>query len=140
MSGVHYLRRKQVRVETLRLLRELRGALRTGHMRYYGDSPDGRDPGFFDIGCGICWNVNYHLEEVWYDEDLAHDDMVMAFRAWPEFSGESNYPVPAPADSTWNEIGHYGVTSDMWAGDYGAARIRLLDHMIQFYEALVSCE
>lgn len=63
------------------------------------------------------------------------------FEAWPEYSGNRYYPVPGIecADPEETEPEYYDfedaeVTfddcSNMWEGEYGASRTRLLNFMI----------
>lgn len=50
------------------------------------------------------------------------------FEAWPEFTGMSGYPVPHPH---FNPTDAFCEAEDyMFAGEYGAARIRLLQFII----------
>ena len=72
---------------------------------------------------GICYNL--FLRDVttrW--EGL----VAVAAESWPEFSGDHNYPVPHPgllpesAYTTKWEV-------PKWAGEYGAARRRLCQHI-----------
>lgn len=58
-------------------------------------------------------------------------------RHWPKYSGNINYPVPAPGclggpDMAKQAEVHYGC--DAWAGEYGALRRELLDFIIERLE------
>jgi hypothetical protein len=50
-----------------------------------------------------------------------------AFRRWPEYSGDVDYPVPY-----WpmSPDAAYNATDDVWVGEYGEARLRLVDFLI----------
>lgn len=58
------------------------------------------------------------------------------FTTWPEFTGCLTFPVPAPKGT---QLGRYETLQeaaymrarDMYSGEYGAARMRLLDHIIE---------
>ena len=63
-----------------------------------------------------------------YVEELAAE--------WPEYSGYASYPIrPAPHITTYaDESGGFWAarrTGALWAGEYGAARQRLLDFLIE---------
>lgn len=63
---------------------------------------------------GICGNTGL--------SELVH----RAQGTWPEFSGDTEYPVPG------GEFAYYDCTLSKWAGKYGEARIRLLKHCIKY--------
>ena len=72
---------------------------------------------------GICYNL--FLRDVttrW--EGL----VAVAAESWPEFSGDHNYPVPHP-----DLLPESAYTAERevpkWAGEYGAARRRLCQHI-----------
>ena len=50
-------------------------------------------------------------------------------QAWPEFSGDADYPVGwsghAPRDT-------YHIAEDLYVGEYGAARRRLAAHLLEW--------
>ena len=76
--------------------------------------------------CGIFSN----LPE--YTRRTSQERLHTLFVQWPEFSGNPNYPVRAPSgehpqDYYWDSKDFEGI----WKGDYGAARIRLLDFLIE---------
>ncbi len=60
------------------------------------------------------------------------------FTRWPEFSGNSNYPIRWPGDPAGRgqrqaaEDAYYRFPR--WTGEYGAARLRLLDFIISELE------
>lgn len=81
---------------------------------------------------GLCWLLArgahfYDGEELLYDD--VRDEIRELYEQWPEYSGMLGYPVPCP---------NGGIPSDafceggdfMFAGEYGAARIRLLQFII----------
>jgi hypothetical protein len=78
--------------------------------------------GKIDTDTGICTNIEYLAlrddQSISYLESLLWE----AFRAWPEFSGNVNYPVPCGDDS---QAGYWRTA--LWEGEYGAARMRLLN-------------
>lgn len=90
----------------------------------------GVDDGRFSHSYGICTNV-----------DAPHD-IAAAALSWPEFSGNPEYPVPAPVNyaAAWakTEGAHYAAywdrTLPQWSGEYGEARIRLLKHCIEYFK------
>ena len=75
---------------------------------------------------GICTNLPA------YARRTSQEGLRTLFAQWPEFSGNHNYPVRAPSgeypeDYYWDSKD----TEGLWKGDYGAARIRLLDFLIE---------
>ena len=75
---------------------------------------------------GICTNLPA------YARRTSQERLRTLFVQWPEFSGNLNYPVRAPYGEDpesyyWNSKDSKGI----WKGDYGAARIRLLDFLIE---------
>ena len=65
------------------------------------------------------------------------------FADWPEYTGLLDFPVPAPSYmvvAPYHESVHrtaYMNHDDMFSGEYGAARLRLLDHIEAKLRALV---
>lgn len=53
---------------------------------------------------------------------------------WNEYSGDIDYPVPSFSEKS--SISAYNSTDDMWDTDteYGRARYRLVDHLINCIE------
>jgi len=49
------------------------------------------------------------------------------FKKWPEFSGNQLYPVPGLKGTGYADAVRNGT---MYTGEYGAARLRLLDFII----------
>ena len=60
---------------------------------------------------------------------------------WPEFSGDSAYPVPHPDKDPEMAFDH-ASPKEMWSPEdaYGAARLRLLDWLIAHLEAETETE
>lgn len=74
---------------------------------------------------GICHNIDYEFG--YYPLDL----IKKKFRDWPEFSGELNYPVPAP-EHVLSAFDAFALMDlDPWSGEYGAARRRLCGFLAQ---------
>lgn len=71
----------------------------------------------------ICYNIELLLADE-FDEDEFEDIIHPLFKQWPEFSGEIYYPVPGGMDA-YDYVQH-----SYWVGNYGAARIRLLNFLI----------
>lgn len=79
---------------------------------------------------GICANLELmHLKGSRYSEAVRRRQELM--EAWPEYSGDDRYPVPADegADNAYNA----GIASDMWDRyrPYGAKRWELLEWMMR---------
>lgn len=74
---------------------------------------------------GICSNVP--SRSCWEFQRHSH----AAFKAWPEFSGDSKYPIRlgnGDAEKAYDSCG------DKWAqNEYGNARRRLLRHCICYF-------
>lgn len=52
------------------------------------------------------------------------------FPTWEEYSGNVLWPVPA---FTYDNPGdEYNCIEDLWVGEYGDARMRLLNHCIEY--------
>lgn len=76
---------------------------------------------------GICSSVRLHDSRS--DEFFAFRNAV---QSWPEFSGDDYYPVKHPCYDDPCEAYHKSMY--LWTGEYGAARRRLLDHIINYME------
>lgn len=78
---------------------------------------------------GIC----HIIENEFGDNSL--DLIKKKFRDWPEFSGELNYPVPAPEHTMVTAFEAFEAFLlkglDFWSGEYGAARRRLCGFLAQ---------
>lgn len=78
------------------------------------------------ISFGICSAVNNLLPQL---DKYAYSDCLDAlFTQWPENSGVFRYPVPGP--DGYNPRLAFLLSKDVWIGEYGAARLRLLDFLI----------
>jgi hypothetical protein len=75
---------------------------------------------------GICHHISAYV-----DSETA---LYEAFSRWPEYSGMTAYPVPGPWPDD-NPVHLYRFTPDGWVGEYGAARLRLVDFLIAECEA-----
>lgn len=86
-------------------------------------------------GVGICGAL-FALTDV--DELVgisidAYDLVECLAQNWPEYSGNSGYPVPhqtLSAEEAFDLDKEEGGLDPRWAGKYGAARLRLLDYLI----------
>lgn len=68
------------------------------------------------VSNGICSNVPCNP-----------DPLMMLFQKWPEFSGYISFPVPHPEMDSHDA---YMNKPNLWIGEYGEARMRLLDFCI----------
>lgn len=89
---------------------------------------------------GIC---NLLDKMLWpYDKEetdrIKRNVLEPLFVQWPEYSGVCAYPVPAPTSSPYGAARYYDHLQwgdgNMWGGEYGRARRRLLDWMIEQLE------
>lgn len=90
---------------------------------------------------GICDAVCSALEgDFTYSEiDYLEDKLLVeAFREWPQFSGESAYPVPSPDRNHTPAQAFHGCLFPMWEGAYGELRLSLLDFCIDYFEDFYS--
>lgn len=81
-----------------------------------------------DPAHGICHAVEQHAGLRVANENYA------LMLGWPEHSGDEAYPVPAPIPGRSNS-GAYWACGNKWVGEYGAARLRLLDWCINELES-----
>lgn len=72
---------------------------------------------------GICWYVG---------DDAALWEL---FHMWPEFSGRTSYPVKDPSGEGDHMRAYHRPGRQLWSGEYGSARIRLLNFCIRTLEA-----
>ena len=99
--------------------------------------------GNFNEGYGICGNIGRKVINAMYvkfpeyvmdDEDEIIMDswqiLERAFRTWPKFSGNVNFPINDP-NGNFSAYSAYGYLPK-WTGEYGALRFELLDHVIDF--------
>ena len=83
-----------------------------------------------DGDSGIC----YYL---WAKFKMSNDVLIPAFESWEHFSGDCEYPVPSPEPNVSAKYYHL-ENNDFWNPDteYGASRLALLDHCIEYFEEL----
>lgn len=86
------------------------------------------------VDTGICGNVYLKVPGM-YDDDDVMKCLHNLFLEWPEYSGNMGYPVasPLPAASCVTAFGYL----ELWTGEYGSARIRLLNFCIRKLESEV---
>ena len=65
-----------------------------------------------------------------------HDCLYDCFMDWSEFSGNMIFPVKPPEDAKYMDaIGvYFSEEYPNYEGEYGASRMRLLDHIIEWME------
>lgn len=77
---------------------------------------------------GICHNVSdVFLAESDGDFFIRQRSVCELAKGWPEHSGDWHYPVPCEGKTA--EAAY--LTLPLWEGEYGAARLRLLDYLIE---------
>ena len=86
-----------------------------------------RTEGPRSFALGICNNLDIINGGHEYPDGLLGG----LFREWPESKGNEAFPVPHP---TMGRRGAYMGTTDLWVGEYGDARERLLHWMIEQLE------
>ena len=86
-------------------------------------------PCWFDEACDICYNVSSYIN---HHEHMIFLDLEPLFKGWPEYSGDFEYPVPAPKglDMTAKYAYEDSNTHEMWNLDteYGKSRMSLLKY------------
>ena len=90
--------------------------------------------GPMDHRFGICDAVRTMAKAHELDTSKVLDEVCHLFTQWPEFSGDSLYPIADPASSRNPCMAYLGNDEcDMWNPNhpYGAARLRLLDFLIE---------
>ena len=78
---------------------------------------------------GICYNLFLHDVPINWEGLVAK-----AAESWPEFSGNPRYPVPHP-DLLPESAYTAKWEVPKWAGEYGAARRRLCQHVANWIRA-----
>lgn len=81
---------------------------------------------------GICGEVYYalcNMRECEY-EGVVKQIPSDLFKKWPEFSGDIYYPVPS-CSTELNAKEAYNTLPRWYTGEYAAARLRLLDYLIE---------
>lgn len=85
------------------------------------------DPEAFNVG-SICTMV---LGDLDYEEAFRMTRfLAIMWKKWPEFSGNMLYPVTAGNLNPVFAFDQALTDEQMWVGEYGAARRRLLDWLI----------
>lgn len=85
---------------------------------------------------GICDAINQHSN--WGDVKVVWRDLrVLCFAAWPESTGNPDYPISCEGYPTPSGAFNLIAAKDFWNPEhpYGAARLRLLDHCIEWFKA-----
>lgn len=84
---------------------------------------------------GICINVGDLLLD--YTDAASYaawfEKYPQAVSAWAEFSGRQAYPVPVGRSKRCPQTA-YQRREGLWTGEYGAARLRLLQHLIDWFK------
>lgn len=97
-------------------------------------------PTWFRARVGICSNLDkwegMYQCKIDYNASFYLD---LFFEGWGEWSGCNVFPVPSCEEGLSAET-MYMSCRNAWTGEYGAARLRLLDYLIQRVEALGDSE
>ena len=100
---------------------------------------------WFNIRHGICANID-NYESIYKKVDRKSTRYYMSsyltvfYKQWPEWSGCTTFPVPSTDSEYTEEEMYMEFRGSMWIREYGAARLRLLDYLIQRVEALGDSE
>lgn len=78
---------------------------------------------------GLCFALQSLCGRQWHTDHL-HS----LFETWPEWSGDLWYPVPSNQPNVHPSALFYREQGNMWKGEYGKARMRLLEHCISELE------
>ena len=101
-------------------------------------------PFWFKDCHGVCSNLDgYQLllaEQVESYHDYSSLHLQSFYPQWPEWSGCDTFPVPSTLKDYTAEEMYMEHRGNMWVKEYGAARLRLLDYLIQRVEALGDSE
>lgn len=82
---------------------------------------------------GICYNVTLAMPFAGVQQERKVSNALRdLFEQWPEFSGSRGFPVPCEGYADEAEI--FLLTTNYWVGEYGEARKRLLNFMIETLE------
>lgn len=92
-------------------------------IEYLREIANGRAPEQY--GYGICYNLTLAIHSAGFDNMVSGYTIVQKYAPqWPEFSGDVEYPVQCDMyEVDGQRIGY--TESDLWVGEYGAARRRL---------------
>lgn len=88
---------------------------------------------------GICWQVDQGGSELFGDSPpsyvyLWYLHSHIAFEAWPQFSGDTEFPVPGTSVSSAEA--QYYRSSERWVGPQLELRLSLIRHLIEYFEEL----
>ena len=85
-------------------------------------------PTLFSYKVGICVGVEVLTMDVEGCDDYEVAQLMRAmFLLWPEYAGDSHFPVPF---GNWSPSNIYFKAGNLWIGPYGESRLRLLNFMI----------
>ena len=90
----------------------------------------------YDSICFMLQNLHHQQSITDYNWPGLEDYVEELAAEWPEYSGLPSYPIrPAPDITTYLYVreGFWAArrTGALWLGEYGAARQRLLDFLIE---------
>ena len=90
----------------------------------------------YSIHEGICSNtLDIILKRYSYRIELDTTEYdFFPFKYWSEYSGDFKFPVKCPLGREARFA--YLKADNMWTGEYGEARKRLLDFLIDYYTGL----
>lgn len=95
-------------------------------------------PIWFDSRHGICGNLDsYQIncqERVRDYTGYSSVQIQNFYKLWPEYSGCDTFPVPSVDEDYTEEEMYMEHRGSMWIKEYGAARLRLLDYLIEQME------
>ena len=90
---------------------------------YLREIANGRAPEYYEFG--LCYNLHSAILDAGYQDFSSGSGIIQKYAPlWPEFSGDSEYPVPCYMYEVDGQQIAYLVDA-LWVGEYGAARRRL---------------
>ena len=96
---------------------------------------------WFSSKQGICGNVDgYEIIVLGVSEDYSSNCLEYFYPQWSEWSGCKTFPVPSTIKAYTAEDMYMEHRGNMWVKEYGAARLRLLDYLIEQMENLGDAE
>lgn len=104
-----------------------------------------RKSNWFNIRHGICANID-NYERIYKRVDresiryYMSSYLIVFYKQWPEWSGCTTFPVPSTDSEYTEEEMYMEFRGSMWTGEYGAARLRLLDFLIKTVDAMGDTE
>lgn len=130
------LERLEVRDIVVRLLRDIA----------HGGEPPGKY-------AGLCYNMREHIRAYalwrgrelgratdWFDDATEYISNLskQAFAAWPEFSGDTCYPIKGRYVSAIEAYNEASDNADMYADDwYGDSRRRLAGFLAEYFDEAI---